>query len=99
LMRPDTESVHDDQAQGASDGRVRPVARAEDVISTVETEPRADRPVYDDDLRLAGFALKQPAYSPAPAREADNKTKKAGKVLRPAPRHDGVNRRLPHCAC
>ncbi len=45
LMRPDTKSVHDDQAQRASDGCIGPIAWAENVVPAVETEAAANRPV------------------------------------------------------
>jgi hypothetical protein len=99
LVRSDPESVHDDQAQGAPDGRVRSVTRAEDVILTVKTELLADRSVDDDDLCLAGCALEQPSDYPSAAREAVDNRQEDGEVLWPAARHDRVDRYLTHGAC
>src|SRR5207245_594786 len=98
LMRPDTQRVHDDQAQRASGGRVRPVARAEDVVAAVETEAPANRPVNNDDLALACCTLEQPGYLSGAGGKPVDDGENDGEILRPAARHYRIDRRLSHRA-
>src|SRR5216684_4846886 len=98
LMRPDTKSVHDDQAQRASDGRVGPVARAENVVPAIKTEAVANRPVNNDDLALSGCTLEQPGYLPGAGGEPVNDGENYREILRSAARHYRIDCRLPHRA-
>src|SRR6266849_9133130 len=98
LMRPDTKSVHDDQAQRASDGCIGPIAWAENVVPAVETEAAANRPVNNDDLALSGCTLEQPGYLPGAGGEPVNDGENYREILRSAARHYRIDCRLPHRA-
>ena len=48
LPRPPTPHIHQDEADGPSDGCIGPIARAEDIAAGIHPERVPDRPIHDE---------------------------------------------------
>jgi hypothetical protein len=97
-VRPDAEGVHDDKPQRASHSSVRPIARAEYIILTIEAELLPNRPVHNHDFSLPGGTLQQAGDHSGTAGKGVHGRDYHGEVFGFAAGHDRINRGLTNDA-